>query len=225
MHYTTDKNNVNGIAFRGVKDRRRVPRSPRIGRINRKYFEDLMKDRKLSLRGLAKLMGLGHSQLSMVFAGTRKLQITELSQLSQIFGQPVHSILENAGVFVQPVGARRARVVGIGHGDGLVSVLGDAATEKVTAPDHLPTRAIAVQMRTAGTDLDFMDGSILFCQEPAGIDPTSIGRLCFVKIKNGPQVVAKVVRGYKDGSFTLSGPYVAEDVMLEWSSPISFTRT
>lgn len=183
-----------------------------------------MKERQLSLRGLAKLMGLGHSQLSMVFAGTRKLQLPEAAALSQILNQPVHSIIENAGVFVQPVGARRARVVGVVHGDGLMATLGESSDERVTAPDHLPNRAIAVQLRTAGTDLDFMDGAIMFCSEPQGIDPASLGRLCLVKVHLGPQVLAKVARGYKADTYKLSGPYAAEDVKLDWSTPILFNR-
>lgn len=36
--------------------------------VNRRYFESLMQAKDLSLRALAKRMGMSHSQLSLAFA-------------------------------------------------------------------------------------------------------------------------------------------------------------
>jgi hypothetical protein len=160
----------------------------------------------------------------MTFSGSRKLQINEAAALSQVFGQPIYSIIENAGVFVQPVGARRAKVVGVVHGDGLVALLGDAAGERTAAPDHLPAPAVAVQMRTQGTSLEWMDGAIMFCAEPTGVDPAAIARLCLVQIASGPQVLSTLKRGYAPDTYTLSGLYSQNDVRISWASPILFTR-
>ena len=41
-----------------------------VSEVNRRYFESLMQDKDLSLRGLAKLMDMSHSQLSLTFSGT-----------------------------------------------------------------------------------------------------------------------------------------------------------
>ncbi len=224
LNNSINARNATGIYFIGQNDRRRVPRASNTGKPNKRYFQDLMAERDLSLRGLAALMGMNHSQLSLTFKGARKLQIDEAAQMSQIFGQPIHAIIENAGVTVQPVGARRARVIGAAHADGLVTMLGEASSERTTAPDHLPHRAVAVQMRTAGTAMSWMDGAILFCREPEGIEPDALGRLCLVKIARGPVVVATVARGYAVDSFTLSGLHNMESAFLEWATPVLFTR-
>lgn len=178
----------------------------------------------MSMRSLGKTMGVSHSQLSSILSGKRKMQLNEAALLSQIFGQAIHRIIENAGVFVQPVGARRAQVVGVVQGDGTVQELVGEAIERTAAPENLPHKAVAVQMRTALSDLAWMDGATLFCAEPNGIDEAAIGRLCLVQIKNGPSVVAVVQRGYAPDRFHLSGPYSQQDVRLDWASQIIFTK-
>lgn len=45
--------------------------------VNRRYFESLMADRRMSLRALAQKMVMGHSQLSLTFSGTRRPQLDE----------------------------------------------------------------------------------------------------------------------------------------------------
>lgn len=205
-------------------DRRRASRAVKNGRVNKKYFDDLMKEKGLSMRGLAKIMGMGHSQLSLALSGNRKFSLQEAAHLSQIFGRPIHSIIENMGVTVQPIGARRAKVVGVAHSDGLVAPLGPEMGDMVTAPDHLPNRAIAVQVRTAGTALAMLDGVIMFCSEPNGVDPACISRLCLVKITGGPIVLANVARGYAPNSYDLSGMFTQKDAEIEWASPVLFMK-
>lgn len=216
--------NSSNIYFEGAPDRRRVPRTEKIGRINRKYFEERMRERNLSLRKLAAMLGIGHSQLSLAFSGGRKITLNEAAQMSQIFGVPIHTIIENLGVFIQPVGARRAKVVGVVHGDGLVVTLGSLAADKVTAPDHLPNRAVAVQLRTAGTKLGWLDGSIMFCSEPEGVAAEAVSRLCLVKVQGGPIALAHVARGYHPGTYNLAGMFDLNDAILEWATPVLFTK-
>lgn len=45
--------------------------------INRRFFDSLLADKKLSMRALAAQMGMNHSQLSLTFSGARKLQLEE----------------------------------------------------------------------------------------------------------------------------------------------------
>jgi hypothetical protein len=196
----------------------------RMSEVNRRYFDSLMADRKLSLRGLGKAMDMSHSQLSLVFSGVRKLQLDEAVKLSNIFGEPLHRIVENAGVTVRPVSGKRVPVVGAMRGDGTVEEYGPDVVERTSAPDDLPDNAIAIQCRTAGTPLDWLDGAVFFCRAHNGVDPALLGRLCYVQIKGGPQVVAAVKRGYREGTYNLSGPATRESVILEFATPVLFTR-
>lgn len=192
--------------------------------INRRYFEGLMADQNLSLRALAKKMEMGHSQLSLAFSGVRKLQADEIAKISSIFGEPVHRVLENAGISVRPTSGRRAPVIGRGNGDGTVELYGADVLERVGAPDELPDNVQAVQHRTTGTPLDWLDGAVSFFRPPRDIDLTSLGRLSLCKIKGGPAVVTGIRRGYKEGTFNCFGPYNAESVTLEYATPILVTR-
>lgn len=199
-------------------------RSMRMTEMNRRYFDDLMADQGLSLRGLAKKMGMGHSQLSLAFSGVRKLQLDEAVKLSNIFNEPLHKVAENAGVTVRPVSGKRVAVVGAMRGDGTVEGHGNEVIERTDAPEDLPDNAVAVQCRTAGTPLDWLDGAVFFCRAHNGVDSGLLGRLCYAKLRDGPQVIAAVKRGYRENTFNLSGLFQRENAVLDWATPILFTR-
>lgn len=195
-----------------------------MGEINRRYFEALMAGQNLSLRGLAAKMNMGHSQLSLTLNGARRMQIDEASQMSSIFGVPLHEVVENAGVMVRPLSGRRVDVVGAMRGDGTVDVYGKDVVERASAPGDLPDDAVAIQARTSGSPLDWIDGAVFFCRRADGVAPTALGRVCWAKIQDGPSVIAAVKRGYQEGTFNLSGPFTRESVKLEWATPILVTR-
>lgn len=195
-----------------------------MGELNRRYFEALMSDKRMSLRALAAQMGMGHSQLSLTFSGARKLQLDEAAQLSNIFGVPIHEIVENAGVLVRSNSGRRVSVVGAMRGDGTVEMYGPDVVERTAAPGDLPDDALAVQCRTAGSMLDYVDGWVVFFRQPGGVAPDALGRFCFCKIKDGPMTLATVRRGYSNGHHNLTGFVSRENVTLEHASPILLIR-
>jgi hypothetical protein len=192
--------------------------------VNRRYFESLMADRRMSLRALAQKMDMGHSQLSLTFSGARRPQLDEAAQLSQIFGEPLHRVVEALGVTIAPASGSRVSVVGVVGGDGTVTMHQKGTVERTMAPEGLSPDIVAVQVRAPGSPLDWIDGAVFFCRPPDGVDAASLGRFCLVKVKDGPAAVAGVRRGYLDGSHNLVGPYAVQNVALEWASPILVTR-
>lgn len=196
----------------------------RMGEINRRYFDGLLADRQLSLRGLARQMHMSHSQLSLALNGHRKFQADEIVQISNIFGEPVTRVMDNAGLDVRSTAGRRVSVVGAGMGDGTIERYGQEVLERTTLPDELPDDVVALQWRTAGTPLDFLDGAVMFFREPHDIDPAALGRLAYVKIKDGPAVVCGLRRGYRAGTYNCFGFYRGESLEIEASSPILITR-
>lgn len=183
-----------------------------------------MQDKSLSLRALAKMMNMSHSQLSLTFSGDRKLQLDEAAELASIFSQPLHVIVENAGVTVRNIGQQRVSVVGAVQGDGTVSIHKPEIIERTAAPDGMSDNTIAIQCRTGGSPLDWMDGWVFFCPKPNGSDSSALGRFSYVKITDGPAVMATVKRGYKERTFNLAGPFSRESVTLEWATPVIWTR-
>jgi transcriptional regulator with XRE-family HTH domain len=192
--------------------------------LNRRYFDALLAERKLSLRALAAKMGMNHSQLSLTFSGGRRMTLDEAAQLSNIFGVPLHKIVENAGVTVKPTNGRRVPVIGVVRGDGTVELYDGSTIERTTVPEEMPADSVAVQCRMSGTQLDWMDGFVMFCRKTDDVDPASLGRVCLCKIKEGAVVVGLVRRGYRENTANLAGPFHQDSVVLEWASPIAWTR-
>jgi transcriptional regulator with XRE-family HTH domain len=192
--------------------------------IDRRYFEGLLRDKGMSLRALAKLMGMGHSQLSLTFGGERRLQLDEAIQLATIFGVPLAQIVQAMGLQPAQAGELRVSVIGSVLGDGTVRPHDHGAVDRTTAPAGVPGDGLAVQFRTAGTALEWLDATVMFCAKPDGIYPAAIGRLCLVQIKDGPMAVATVRRGYAENSYNLTGPCTRDSARLEFAAPVLFSR-
>ncbi len=192
--------------------------------VDRRFFETLMANKKLSLRALASRMEMKHSQLSLTFSGQRRMQLDEATKLAEIFGVPLHRIAEAAGVADARSNGKRVDVLGAMTGSGSVELYGDSVMERTIAPDGMPDNVIAVQAHTVDSPNSWMDGFVFFCVKPSQVEPDAIGRFCFAKIEDGPAVMATVRRGYRVGTFNLSGPYAKDSERLEWASPVLLTR-
>lgn len=192
--------------------------------MNKTYFDDAMRRRKLSLRGLARRMEMTHSQLSLTFSGSRRMQLDEAARLAQIFGVTLDEIATNAGVTDLHQSRRRVSVIGVMEPDGTVSRYGDEVRERTFAPDSLNDAARALQARTADSPLSWMDGFVFFFEDVQVLPTEAVGRLCLCQVKGGPECVGTIRRGYQDGTFNLSGPCTLDSARLVWASPILLTR-
>ena len=192
--------------------------------VDRRYFEGLMADRKLSLRGLARRMSLGHSQLSLTFSGTRRMKLEEASALASIFSVPMSDVIRAAGIELPPTGEMRVPVVGGMRSDGTIEPTPEGAAERATAPCQMPEDTAAVQIRTAGGAFGWADGWLLFFRKTGHVEPGCLGRLCVAQVAGGPMIVATLARGYRDSSFNASGFYQGESLRLEWAAPVVLTR-
>lgn len=192
--------------------------------VNKRYFEGLMGGKDISLRGLAKEMGMSHSQLSLTFSGDRRMQLSEASQLSTFFNRPLHEIVENAGISISTLGGHRVSVIGALRGDGTIEMTPKGVVDRTSAPEGVPKDGVAVQARTAGSALDWIDGAVFFMPPLSGVDPAITGRFALVQIKEGPIVLATVRRGYRENTVNLSGPYTKENAVIEAATPVLWTR-
>jgi transcriptional regulator with XRE-family HTH domain len=199
-------------------------RNHRVTSVDRRYFESLMQGKELSLRGLAKRMSMSHSQLSLTFSGHRRMQLSEASELASIFGEPLNRIVEAAGISVRNTGTSRVSVIGAMQGDGTVLMHQEGVIERTTAPEGMPDDSIAIQARTAGSALDWLDAWLFFAPKPDGVDSAILGRFALCRIKDGPIVLASVRRGYAERTFNLRGPFSADSVRLDYATPVLFSR-
>jgi transcriptional regulator with XRE-family HTH domain len=192
--------------------------------VKKQYFLDLMTSRKFSMRGLAKKLGMGHSQLSLMLSGDRKMQLEEAAKLSQIFGVPLHEIALAAGVNTRPVSGKRVHVIGFAGADGNVTLNPKDVVERTDAPPNMPDTCVAVQIRATEGQNAWANGWLAFLIPNDEVDLNSIERLSFCKIKDGPIVVATVRRGYHPSTFNLSGFVSRTNVVLDSATPVLLIR-
>lgn len=189
--------------------------------MNRRYFENLMAERGISLRSLAKEMGINHSQLSLTLSGARRLQLTEAVQLADLFGVPLNVIAANAGAGTHFTNGTYISVVGAMRGNGVVERLPEGVVERVMIPPNFVGKdATAIQARTADTPLSWMDGIVCVCRPALTIESEGIGRLCWLALADGREVIATPRRGYSPNTMNLTGPFQAENVAVKWARPV-----
>ena len=192
--------------------------------VNRRYFEGLMADRGLSLRQLAARMGMSHSQLSLTFSGTRRMQLDEACKLAEILGVTLQQVALNAGISGASNAGRRVAVIGALRGAGEVELNDGDAIQRTLCPDGMPVNVEAIQARTADSPLAWMDGFVFFYDPEAKGNGGTLGRFCLIKLADGRQVIATMRRGYQEGTCGLSGPFNSEGEQIDWATPILFTR-
>lgn len=194
--------------------------------IDGRWFTSAMADRQISQRQMAKLMGVDPASIHRLLTGKRPMRMDEAAQIAHLLSLPVADVLEHAGVKLQE-GQRMVPIIGYVDGQGEAHLSRDEDAEQIQAPQDLPARAVAVQMRTAASALDSMDGWTLFTTLPDGVSPDAVGRLCLVGLKgNGVTLLRFVRRGYQKGRYNLVHPGLGDlnDAPLDWATPVLHIR-
>jgi len=61
------------------------------------------------------------------------------------------------------------------------------------------------------------------CRDTPGTDGEVLGRICWVQLEGGQQVVSMVRRGYLAGTYNLSGPFQQDSARIAWAKPVLLT--
>lgn len=189
--------------------------------VNKRFFDDLMKDRRLSLRSVARQLDMLPSQLSLTLNGKRRMQITEAVKLGQILGAPLAEVMIAAGIEEAKMDRRRCNVIGHFLGTGQVELVDKGAVERVTVPDGLPDDVFAIQARTIDSPYSYMDGWLYYGNSVRQDAGEVIGCLCLVKLENGPLVFGTIRRGYASGTYNVQyGPNNLTSQRIDWASKL-----
>lgn len=189
--------------------------------VDTQWFRDRLADQRMSQRGLARNLGLDPAAVSLTLRGKREMKIAEAAQIARLLGVPADEVMRHAGV---RIGSDGKMVLVCCYMDASAEVHTEATGLTVPHPGgDLPERLTAIQCRTAGTDLDHMDGWVLFA--PVAMDGTvqadAVGRLSVVRLRAGVIHVAKLMRGMRRGYWNLVSPIgTMKDVDIEWAKPI-----
>ena len=191
--------------------------------MNTDWFKQQLAARKLSQRGLAKLLDVDPAAVSLMFRGQRRMTNPEAHQLSTILGVPITEVLRQAGIEVID-DVRRVPIAGYADEAGMVSLMPAGTHEHVVGPADCPAGTVAIQMRSPTS---IKDGWLLFVS-PAQMEPSvHMDQLCSVALANGKQVVAVLRRGYRRGTHNLvvwPSDSVMSDVEVVWAAPVLWIK-
>jgi transcriptional regulator with XRE-family HTH domain len=188
--------------------------------VDTEWFRDRLASRKLSQRGLAKLMGLDPSALSLMFRGRRRMTVEEAAQIAVLLQATTAEVLTAAGVEVQ--GGERVRLMGYVQAGGKVTLEAEGLHDTVDAPPGLPTDAVAIQARHGGPE----DGWVYYLSETHAPPVAALGQLAVCAVRDNGLLLAHVRRGYRAGAFNLQpiGAPEQTNISLAWATPVLWIR-
>lgn len=194
--------------------------------IQTSWFRQKLAEKQISQRGLARLMGLDSAAVSLMLRGKREMKITEAAMIANLLGVSTEEVIAHVGER-RRIDQRPVQIIGIVNGDGRIH-WGEFG--EVPRPvGELPLAVAAIQCRTIGTDLDYMDRWILFVPNPPDtgeVRPECVDRMSIVRATGEESCVSQVRRGYAPGRWNLRGPNCnADEVELDYAAPILLITT
>jgi transcriptional regulator with XRE-family HTH domain len=180
--------------------------APGFSKVNTKWFKERLAERKLSQRGLAKLMDMDPGGVSLMLRGKRHVYPAEAARVAEILRQPIDVVIEHLGVRVDPVvggGGKRNAVPIVGK----IDPRGELVEGKVSGPRHAPAAegagegTVAVRVEAPGVS---QDGWLLYYTPTPHVAPDIVGALCVVRVAGEKaDTVGWVQKSYTPGRVIL----------------------
>ena len=219
-------------------------------KINRIWFEDQIKRRKISKRGLAKLMGVSPSIVAHTLSGRRRMPVEEAKLWADALACDFVDVASNSGLNREGIFLTRNEDVGnplkaqIGEVQIVGTVLPDLSVRVggVVGPQKAPNPLFngvgplvedleALRLQTAGGPFSSLDGGLFFYRKLTlnVIDPESFERPSVVQLKGGEIRVRILKRGFEAGLHNLasfSGETLPNEVGVQIvaANPISVIK-
>lgn len=187
------------------------------------WFKDKLKDKKLSQRGLAKLIELDPAAVSLMLRGQRKMTPHEAHQISVILGVPILEVMRRAGIDVTE-DVRKAPIAAHMDSYGNVVAMPNGTHDTVSSPGDCPVGTYAVQVR-AHTSMK--DGWLLFITPAQNAPEDHLDQLCSCATKAGKQLMGVIRRGYRRDTQNLilwPSDETIFDADLVWVSPVLWIK-
>ena len=208
--------------------------------VNRKWFDDHMRDKKYTQRSLGELVGIQYSAINLILKGERVLKATEAEIIARAFGVDVTEVLIAAGQLnlitlvnassiqtAKSFGPKveilpQANVVGRIDDNGVVHCDGILGPPKVVTPIGIPSQCNVLRFQTT----NYMDGWLAYYMPTNSVSPDAVGQLCVVQCATGETVLRNVKRGYGAKDYTLVpiADGETETKVIESASPVLWLK-
>lgn len=197
--------------------------------IDKDWFLDRLADKRESLRGMARHMGLDASAVSRMLSGKRRMRMDEANQIALFLGQPVSEVLKHAGVAIDLDG-QPTRIL-------LAATIDERGyLQRLSEPRPLPMsviekaqaairqtngQAIAAQIRATTGPLAVFDDAVVLFEATEIVEPSAIGGLAVCRDREGNQVMCRLERCRKTGEALVNCAMgESREVVLVTATPV-----
>jgi hypothetical protein len=203
-----------------------APSSTKDQMINKEWFLDRLREKKISQRGLAKKLGLDPAAITYMLKGERRMTQQEASNIAGILLVPVTEVMRQAGIDIHD-DIRKIPVAGYITGQSTVTTLAPGAEDHIIAPSDVPTDSYAIQARTQMSPASFADSWLFIVSAARSAPHHNVGKLCLAASKTGQLYIGILSRGYKAAHYNMLlflSNQTIENMDLLWSSPILWVK-
>jgi len=197
-------------------------------RVNKRFFTQLLRDRSLSQRALAKRMDLDQASIVRALQGKRKFTNSETATLARILEVPMEEVLKNLDVDVPVMRAQHRGIVTVSgyiSGNKVISGRPLSGPRAVTAP---PNESGVGMHALRCEDPGPLYGAYLYYRPAGDVAPEAVGRLAVCSTQDGESLVGTLRPGSGREAYTVvdfSGRAIAEDVWLSAATPVVWIKT
>jgi phage repressor protein C with HTH and peptisase S24 domain len=200
--------------------------------MEKRWFQDRLRQLGKTQRGLAKHMGLDPSRITEILNQSRSIKIEEAVEMAEYMETSLEDVVSKLGAFVNRDAKASSLVVGyVGAGETVYSVDDHekgSGLYKIDAPQG-EGGGVCVVVRGNSMSPRFRDGEHLGYSREEGLDLAKCyGRECVVQTKDGRQLVKIVEPGNAVDEVTLvsvnSATPIEQNVAVEWVAPVTWVK-
>ena len=189
--------------------------------IDKRWFQDRIRDAGISQADLARQLEIDRSALSLMLSGKRSMKLEEAAGIAGVLSLDVDDVLARAGVRL-PSSATSVPIFAAVDARGCVhrkSIVG-----QVEFGNLAPEGAVAVRCE----DLAAVFYGWVFLFVPrASVSPEGMQRVSIVQLEDDTEHLAAVNRGFDRGLYNLRGldGRVQENQRLKSASPVLWIKS
>jgi transcriptional regulator with XRE-family HTH domain len=198
--------------------------------IDKEWFFDRLRDRRQSLREMARHMELDPSAVSRMLSGQRKMQMEEAGAIARFLGAPVAEVLKHAGIALDIDGhpsrvvlaatiTSAGRIDRLSEARSLPQQVIDRALAALSPRGN--SRVIAAQVRAQSGPMAMWDDAVVLFGYTEIVEPAAIGVLSVCRLMSGEQILAKIESARKTGEARITGlDHTPREVTLDTATPV-----
>lgn len=191
-------------------------------KVDRKWFDDRLVDKGLSMRGLANRIGMSPSSLMRRLEGKYDFEVAEINAIATLLGVSATEAARRADMALSPDKTKQLRVTG-----------------RVNEANEVE-QGVPVDYRFAERPTEYPDNGValfypimnwvLYYQPTKKLEPDAVGRFAVIGMSDGTVRCGVLSKSIEKGRWNVEPPPcgsngpVIRSVTVAWASPIDWIK-